>query len=1347
MEYHLISDSSVQNALAAVPASGPCAKRLVGVLSLRGVDTSRFSGIILQWDHANATNMKTETGHETLQILPPELVFLNIASIRDRICERVPAYMVPSLWVALTTFPLMPSGKLDRMRINRWLEEMTNDTYRAISTIGLEPDSKKEANDIEQKLQAIFANVLNLPTEDIRLTRSFLHLGGDSIAAMQVASSCRAQGLSITVQDIIRSKSISELASKVSIAHKDEPSRASAEDNLPFDLAPVQKTFFDTVGEAYSHFNQSVILRIKRPFKIQEVEDALVTLVNIHPMLKARYEKNESQKWRQRVQKDGKGYFRLRHHFVDPDVNTTIQRIADESQSTLDIVQGPVFSIDLFDIKETFSQAIALVAHHLVVDVVSWGIILEDLQSLLNGNMPPPQSLPFRDWQRYQMEQAKTETAQRVYPTPAIPPANFEYWDMANKDNLHADVLVESIELNPKDTMLLLGAHDALSTEPVDVFIAALLESFRKVFPDRPTLTIHNEGHGRESPNVDLSRTVGWFTTMCPIQLPLAVGEPTDIISTIRWVKDLRQRIPGKGQPYYAYRLLTDEGQERFSSHWLAEAVFNYLGRMQNLERRDTLLQKIDEVNSSDVGADVPRLSLFEITALVAQGKIQMSFGYNRQMSRQADIRHWAAECKHTLADAVGQLLQARQEPSLSDFKLLPLSYNGISRLSAVLPANTHITDIEDIYPASPMQQGILLSQLKHPELYAYHCIFEVRSTHVGQVVDPRHLAEAWQIVVHRHTALRTVFVESLSKTGLMDQIVFKEKAGRVSWLSGVDDENAAPVLRELPSLDYQRFNTPHLFTICGTKAGKVWVRLEMSHAICDGSSIPNILRDLAMAYEGKLSRADRGPLYSDFISHILSSSRDNDLRYWKAYLSGVEPCFFPNLVDGHPGPHQLDSYEIHLLDANAVHALCKRRGVTFSNVLQLAWSLLLHLYVGSSDVSFGVVSSGRNVPVRNIEDAAGCFVNMLICRLQVKDSARVFDLLENLQTTSVDAMGHQSCSLADVQHELQLPSLFNTVFTFQRRQLSKDPEKMALSYENVEAADPGEYHITVNVNVTSESATVDFGFWKDKICPAQAQNLIQTFEQIVSSICQVSDDNVTVADLDFLSEGSLTQIAEWNCELPPPVRRCVHDLIQDQVLIRPRSTKAIEGWDATFTYQEFDEATDRIAAHLFTLGVSAETFVPILFEKSSWAIVAMISILKAGGAYVPLDPKHPPTRLQQLIVDVDATVVLCSRDLLSRATEVAPSAMVVDRESLEALPNFRGPQAQGIVTPDNAAYCLFTSGTTGKPKGTIIPHQAFCTSAAAFTHHMFMDSSTRTFQFASYTFDASCAEILAGKN
>jgi len=1170
--------------------------------------------------------------------------------------------------------------------------------------------------------------------------------GGDSIAAMQVSSQCRSQGLTITVQELIRAKSITALATSVSVSSSDAPSTLVAQEyDLPFDLSPIQRIYFETVGDTYNHFNQAELFRLARTFEIEEIKAALTALVTTHPMLRARFHKNELGIWQQQVEKIKASSFRLQQHRVAASDDSSMRPIIDHSQATLDIVAGPVFAIDLFDIEDTFSQAIAMVAHHLVVDVVSWGIILEDFQGLLNGISPPPQSLPFHSWLQEQAIQAKQETASRVYPVGSITPVNHDYWGMENTPNVNADVIEQDVALSTRDTMLLLGAQDALGTEILDILVAALLESFRKAFPDRPTVTIHNEGHGREPFHAkqDLTRTVGWFSSVSPIPLPVSTEDSTDLVSTIRWVKDMRERTPGKGRPYFAYRQLTETGQACFDTHWPAEAIFNYHGKTTYLDRKDALLQPLEGIDTKEIGDDVPRLALFDITAAISQGAIKMSFGFNKYMRRQEKIRAWITGCRQTLIDAVDELLQLRPEPSLSDFKLLPLTYNGMSRLLTALPAGTTVTDIEDIYPASPMQQGLLLTQMKHPELYMYHAIFEVQCSDNTQQVDPKRVAEAWQVVVHRHPALRTIFIDSLAKDGTKNQLVLKKKPGRIQFITDCE-EDVAKALREQPGIDCRESLPPHRMTICKSQVGKIWIKLELSHAINDGTSMTNILGDLSRAYERKLTRADIGPKYRDFIAHILSSSQDADLAYWKKYLSGIEPCIFPNLNDGKTANHEHNSVEVTIADATDIQNFCKKNGVTLSNVLQVAWALTLHSYVGADDVSFGVVASGRDIPVKNIDDAVGVFVNMIIARLKFSDATTIATLIESIQTDSINALAHQACSLADVQNELQLPALFNSAFTFQRRSLSRDPGVTALLFENMEAEDNGEYAITINADVTDEEISVDFGYWVDKVCPSQARNMADTFEKILLSIVSSEAKGLTVGNIDTYTSSSMQQVMDWNANLPSSIDRCVHEVIHEQALTRPRTTKAVDGHDGSLTYQEIDKVTDQLAFHLQSIGVTTETLVPILFEKSSWAIVSMVAIMKAGGAYVPLDPKHPETRLQELITDVGAKVVLCSRMHHARAGQVAATPVIVDAQALRKLRLPPTAKPKSVSTYVNAAYCLFTSGTTGKPKGTIIPHAAFCTSAAAFTRRMNINATSRTFQFASYTFDASCIEILS---
>lgn len=807
--------------------------------------------------------------------------------------------------------------------------------------------------------------------------------------------------------------------------------------------------------------------------------------------------------------------------------------------------------------------------------------------------------------------------------------------------------------------------------------------------------------------------------------------------------------MPGKGRPYFAYRTLTAEGKEEFGKHWPMEIAFNYLGQIQQGEQEDILLQEVDggqSVNTnSDIGPHVPRFALIEISAIVIDGALKVSFSYNRKMNHANDIRNWVYDCQNLLEDAASCLRQQGHK-EMKDFPLLPMAFGGSTKLAEQLPelGLSSFAEVENAYPCSPMQQGILISQVKDSDKYAYGSIFEIRSSRRGQRVDPSRLEAAWQRVVQRHSALRTVFIDSISGQGLMDQVVLRHAPGRVLHCEA-SASNFQVVLSDLEPVNYADKRPPHRFTICKTTSGRMYGKLEISHAISDGSSMPILLQDLSQAYEQCESFDTSGPLFSDFIAHLQTTPKENGINYWKNYLSGIEPCTLCVLADSpKPAKKQRGTYVLNLDNGAELQRFCRKQGLTQANIMQLVWGLVLRAYTGASEVCFGYVASGRDAPVDGIGEAVGAFINMLICRLNLPDKAIVGDIMQQTQSDWFRGMEYQSCSLADVQHELGLSdtNLFNTVFTFQKRASGHIIEDTTLSFESIDANDPNEFMMSVNIEATDNAIDVDFGYTTDTISDAQAENIAQTFKQVLVDLIHGHHKDRTVGEIDFFSDHSSQQVRHWNRGDPKIYNNCVHELFEQQVLRQPRS-EAVQAWDATFTYTELDALSSRLATHLNILGVRPDVYVPVIFEKTAWITVAYLAIMKAGGAFVPLDPAHPDSRIRGLIKDVGANLVLCSQNYHEKAARNANVAFVVSQQSVRHLANQPSTPPMTSPTPNNAAYIIFTSGTTGKPKGTVIEHAAICTSAIFHAKAMLMDKSSRVLQFASYTFDANIMETL----
>lgn len=1329
VEHHLGQVPTIQHALAVIPSRGLYEKKLVAVLSFK-------------------QRLESPMTYDDLSLVARKEAEPHVRSMRDHVSARLPPYMVPSNWVVLQDIPLLPSGKLDRRRMTTLVEDMPENIHRELS--GTEPENDKgQGSELEQRLQMVWSKILHLPVEQIGLDKNFLYLGGDSISALQVASQCRTEGMGVTVQDIMRSQSISHLAERVTLPRSAE--YGDEEYDKTFDLSPIQQLFFDWVGNNFNHFNQSIMVKLTERRDVDKVAAAVKALVNTHSMLRAHYERQADIGWAQRLDKEASSSYRFTAH-SGTFSSGRITSLVEQAQKSLDIQHGPVFAVDLFEAEQAKGQVLSIVAHHLVVDVVSWGIILEDLEALLvSGRTMTQPSLPFQIWSRLQTEHALSKPAVGAQFCNDTPVADYAFWGMLDKANTYGAVHNLEFELDAETTSNLLGpCQQPLQTELIDVLLGSILYSFRRSFPDRESVpAVFNEAHGREpwDPSLDLTHTVGWFTTISPVFLPAEATQDPDVTKVIRWVKDQRSRNLEKGREYFSHRMLTEKGREAFASHWPMEIAFNYLGQEKQFKRTGASLQPLDEVSTgSDIGASVPRFALFEISASIVEGALKMSMSYSRDIQRQAGIQLWASELERTLRRSSERLLELESQPTLSNFPLLPLSYAAIEMLQARLPSAgvQSLAELQDVHGCSPMQQGLLLSQIKNTGQYMYQSIFSVDFIDSAKRVDARRLGRAWEMVVERHSMLRTVFMESVSHEGLMDQAVLKSSSPRTVSLSA-DATMAVGILREQKPLGFTEAQPHHQMTICQESGGRVFCKLEMSHALCDGTSIPIILQDLARAYVDQPSRLEEAMRYSQYISHIQQTSRSDDIAYWRRYLENVEPSYFPALADGKRDERELRTLELELEDASKLQSFCAQHSVTLSNVLQLVWALVLRAYTGNENVCFGYLSSGRDVPLEGIQDAVGLFISMLVCRIDLSNDLQVGVALEQIQEDYTQSMAHQAFSLGDMQHELQLSgkSLFNTAFTFQRRPDAQSEKDQQLKFDVVEAYDPSEYDFTVGVEAHTNDVAVHFNYWTDFVSDSQARHVSDTFGQVLRSIMRPEQPQQMIGALEFCSEAHKRQVLEWNQEPLPLVNQCVHDIIRHQSQSLPPRTPAVCSWDGDLTYTELMMLVSRLSKRLITLGVGPEVYVPICFEKSSWAVVAMLGVLQAGGAFVPLEPTHPDSRIKFIMDDVKARVVLTSSKHMEKFRSLTGvTSLVVD----ENLASQAEPMAENVVSmpnPDNAAYLIFTSGTTGLPKGTIISHRAFATGATEHAPEILMTKESRVLQFSNLCFDASIMEIL----
>lgn len=375
-------------------------------------------------------------------------------------------------------------------------------------------------------------------------------------------------------------------------------------------------------------------------------------------------------------------------------------------------------------------------------------------------------------------------------------------------------------------------------------------------------------------------------------------------------------------------------------------------------------------------------------------------------------------------------------------------------------------TEVEDMYPCSPTQLGILIAQAKTPGAYMMRILFELSTSKRNHRIDVRRLQEAWQAVVDRHAALRTVFVEGNTAESPFDQIVLRRVKADFRALRIMTDDASEDRLQFLGDNGHtlvELGELGHRLTVIATPSGKHYVRLDISHAITDGGSLDIMIHDLKLAYDGKLAPGS-GPVYRSFVDHILHQPSSRGLKYWAEYLHGAEPCQFPTLLDGDMSvspESDLMSGQVDLSSlTDDISDFCRRHEITLFHLFQVSWAVVLRTYLNKDDVCFGYTSSGRDTPIDCIESITGAFVSTMLCRVHFDPSKSVLTLLKEVAAHTTESLDFQHLSLADIQKAAGLPKdiVFNTVIGFQNAlSLDSDDSQAGLRVKELNVYSPTE--------------------------------------------------------------------------------------------------------------------------------------------------------------------------------------------------------------------------------------------------------------------------------------------------
>ncbi|MDQ3952687.1 MAG: amino acid adenylation domain-containing protein, partial [Actinomycetota bacterium] len=1218
---------------------------------------------------------------------PPEL--------RAFLAGVLPAYMIPASFVILDRLPVTPGGKLDRA---------------ALPAPGPERPELDRAYDApeteaERALAEIWSEVLHV--DRVGRTDNFFDLGGDSILSIQIVTRAAARGLTILPKHVFEAQTVAELARVASAPPQVPAASAARRVTGAVPLTPIQRWFFEQDLAEPHHFNQAMLFELRPPADARALEGALRDLVEHHDVLRTRWLRDASG-WRGVIaaEEDGDLLWTIDLSGRDP-ASAVLEMEAETArlQSGFDLERGRLIRGALFDFGPLQPPQLLLSIHHLVVDAISWGPLVHDLATaygeLLRGRSLelPAKTASFQEWARHLEDRVgaidaaeKAMWVERVGDLDAAPLR----CDRPDGANVVGSAQEVSFELDDCTSAAIVESivHEQ-GVQPNETLLAILGRALG-VLADGRHAVVDVEGHGREAgeSGLELSRTVGWFTTLFPV-----VVEPgADGVAALRSVRDQMRAAPDNGIGYGLLRYLgAPADAQPLRDAPQADVSFNYLGRYEgsiggtgDLEPAEGPVGPL----RSPAGA---RRHLIEAEAWVADGKVRVDLVYSGEVHDRATIER--------LRDAFTKESEDLVAACTAGVSLDVAEDSEIAELAAARPG------VADAYPLSPMQQGLLFHSLYETAGSLY---FEQLVLTITAPLDADRLDRAWQQVAARHPLLGA----SVEWEGIPEPVLLVPAEPRVDvtqhdWRDAADvDEDLQTFLAEdrARGFDLDRaLARVALIRVADEVHRMVW---SHHHLLLDGWSVQLVLGELLDLYEQPDAALEPAGDYRHFVEWLRAAEPGAAAAYWRDALAGLEaPTDLRLLPPAEPETgHAMVERSLDAATTAVAAAFAREQRITLNTVVEAAWGATLGVYAGTDDVLFGAIMSGRSAPVEGVERTVGLFINTVPIRMRIPAAASVGAWLKELQKESLARRDFEHTPLVEVQQQgaIAAPTpLFGTLIAFENYPLDDvwDEEESSVQISGAPASENTNYPISM-VIAPGDGLTFRLSFDRERVDEGAATALLERFVALLRALPESADR--PVGALSALTEEDRATLARFNeTRADHAKERLVHEIFEEQVALRP-DAEAVACGSESVTYLELNRRADALATHLADLGVGPDVLVAICCERTISMVAGMLAVLKAGGAYVPVDPRYPAERIGYMLEDTAAPVLLTDRAVAERVP--AGNAKVV---LLDAAAN-GGPPATELrrrAGRNNLAYVLYTSGSTGRPKGIGIEHR----SVAAF--------------------------------
>ncbi|MBO0932989.1 non-ribosomal peptide synthetase [Fibrella aquatilis] len=1297
-----------------------------------------------------AVAVHTGTGSPRLMGYAVVLDGTSAVAILAELRHVLPDYMLPAQVVLLTALPLLANGKVDRKNLP------------APPAADLDAPVTAATNDVEYQLVTIWQTLFDrMP---IGIHDNFFELGGDSILTIQVVSRMRQAGYSLQPRHLFDFPTIAQLAPHVG---RDES--VTAETGLlvgEVPLLPIQHQFLAESPAAESHYNQTVLLAVDKTVPMAWLERAFALLLAQHDALRLVFDQSDEGIWTQRYADNAPNPVAqadLRH---TTDWTAALADESDRAQASLNIRTGQLLRCLLLQTPDHEPQnRLLLVVHHLAVDGVSWRILLDELLLLVRAQAAGQllalgrKSASYRQWAAYLTDMAQQEKTMATLP----------YWQnlVADQLALPTDYPVVTATMSQVNTLrqqlpaalttaLLTTAHRPYQTQIDDLLLTALSQTLTH-WTGYDRVVIGREGHGRDdaADAPDSSQTVGWFT----LYYPLALGHDR-AASDRQWIQTVKEQIrtaPRNGLGYGALRYLHPDADVRNSLHHATEVTFSYLGQFDRHPEQTDWFAAPGQPAASSSAADNRFGAKFAIACSVQDGQLLVDWQYATTQYQEATV---ATLVNTFIANLTRLTLHGsaltQTLPTPSDYQLAGLASQA--ELDGFWTENNLPDTVEAIYRLSPLQEGMLFHSLYDATSTDY--IDQIRCT-VEAFPDPERFRQSWEQLVREHTILRTAFPHSAFETPLQAVYSHADLPFRFIDLSALSATALTARVNELAEADLQAgfdLEKPPLLRVTVLKRTPTTCELIWTnhHLLIDGWSLPVMMKKLIDRYvallQGEQPVSKPADRYEDFIRLLENRPQQAEDLFWRQYVANVDqPTLLPFAANRQARNKGKSATRNVTWTADAaltgqIKAFLLTQHLTINTLCQGVWAMLLGHYTQRPNVTFGVTVSGRMAELAQAEERIGLYINTLPLCVRLNNDTPVTQWLADLQQQQATMREFQHKSLRSIQQLTQLSGdWFDSLMVVENYPMA--------SLTNYHAAFPitevrlkGETNFMLTLVVYPEPMlAIQFGYQTSLLDEEAMEQIISQFDHTLRQLVSQPQQPV----------GAVAVITPVECEFLKTVGSqlvnykngsyTVVDQVVWQAQQKPQQTALVFGHEQ-LTYRALNRQANQLAHYLTSLGAGPGQLIGLCVERSPYLLVGLLAILKTGAAYIPIDPATPAERVQHMLDDAAATLVLCQQQTLAKLeNEAGRRCLCLD------LPGgwLNQPDSNPVTLPttDDLAYCLYTSGSTGRPKGVRISHRSLTNYLLTSQAHYLdgaLPNQTATLIHLNIAFDASVTALLA---